>query len=92
MATDVDAVYLDWAGTDRRAIRKTTPSELRRHEFEAGSMGPKVEAACRMVELTGGRAAIGSPAKLPGLLEGSAGTQVEPDSGPAGDRGKMKGG
>lgn len=92
MATDVDAVYLDWAGQDRRAIGRITPSELRRHDFPAGSMGPKVEAACRMVELTGGRAAIGSLEQLPGLLEGSAGTQVEPDSGPPGDPGQMKGG
>jgi carbamate kinase len=39
-------------------------------------MGPKAEAACRMVEETGGRAAIGALSDLAGLLEGSAGTQV----------------
>ena len=39
-------------------------------------MGPKVEAACRMVEETGGRAAIGSLAEASELLAGGAGTQV----------------
>ena len=32
---------------------------LRGHDFPAGSMGPKVEAVCRFVERTGGRAVIG---------------------------------
>ena len=41
-------------------IGETTPAELRRSSFAAGSMAPKVEAACRFVERTGGRAAIGA--------------------------------
>jgi carbamate kinase len=39
-------------------------------------MGPKVEACCRFVEATGGRAAIGSLAQMDGLLAGRNGTQV----------------
>jgi carbamate kinase len=81
LATDVDAVYLDWAGDRRRAISRSTPGELRDHDFAEGSMGPKVEAACRMVEETGGRAAIGALGDLEGLLAGSAGTQVTPRAG-----------
>jgi carbamate kinase len=78
LATDVDAVYLDW-GTDRqRAIGETTPAELRAHEFAAGSMGPKVEACSRFVEATGGRAAIGSLDDVERILEGVTGTQVMP--------------
>ncbi len=76
LATDVDAVYLDWGGDDERALGKVGVDQLRSHDFADGSMGPKVEAACRMVVETGGRAAIGSLDDLPGLLEGSAGTQV----------------
>jgi carbamate kinase len=76
LATDVDAVYLDWGGDDERPLGRTRVDDLRRHDFAEGSMGPKVEAACRMVEETGGRAAIGSLNELPGLLEGSSGTQV----------------
>jgi carbamate kinase len=39
-------------------------------------MGPKVEAACRFVERTGGVAAIGSLDDVEDLLAGRAGTQV----------------
>ncbi|MBK5118154.1 MAG: carbamate kinase [Thermoleophilia bacterium] len=76
LATDVDAVYLDWGGENQRAIGETTPAELRGDDFPAGSMGPKVEACCRFVEATGRRAAIGSLSALGGLLAGSEGTQV----------------
>ena len=53
-----------------------TASELRRAEFPAGSMGPKVGAACRFVEATGGRAAIGSLTEIQKIVDGTAGTQV----------------
>ena len=46
IATDVDAVYLDWGLPRQRALRHVSPTELARHRFAAGSMGPKVEAAC----------------------------------------------
>jgi carbamate kinase len=39
-------------------------------------MGPKVEAACRFVEESGGRAAIGSLTDIDQIVAGSAGTQV----------------
>ena len=39
-------------------------------------MGPKVEAACRFVERTGGTAAIGSLDEIEEILDGRAGTQV----------------
>ncbi len=78
LATDVEAAYIDWGGPDQRALGNTSPAELRSHDFPAGSMGPKVEACCRFVEATGGRAAIGSLDQLQRLLEGVAGTQVTP--------------
>lgn len=84
LATDVDAVYLDWGTDDQRPLGQVTPEELRRRHFPEGSMGPKVEAVCRMVEKTGGRAAIGALEDLEGLLDGTAGTQVRP---PAAGRG-----
>jgi carbamate kinase len=88
LATDVDAVYLGWGGEDERPIARTTPEELRAQFFPDGSMGPKVEACCLMVEETGGRAAIGALDDLRGLLDGSAGTQVEPGKTPSGSRGR----
>lgn len=76
MATDVDGVYLDWNTPLTRHITSTTPEELRRHHFASGSMGPKVEAACRFVERTKKRAAIGALPDICGLVAGNAGTQV----------------
>jgi carbamate kinase len=76
MATDVDAVYVDWGTPEQRALRNVTASELRSTSFPAGSMGPKVDAACRFVEATGGRSAIGALTEIQQIVEGTAGTQV----------------
>jgi carbamate kinase len=76
MLTDVDAVQLDWGRPTARALRSASPADLRRLEFAAGSMGPKIEAACRFVEGTGGRAGIGRLADAPAILAGRAGTTI----------------
>jgi carbamate kinase len=79
MATDVDGVYEGWGTDGARRLERTTPSELRRIDFAAGSMGPKVEAAVRFVEATGRRAAIGALDDVEAVVDGRAGTQVVPD-------------
>jgi carbamate kinase len=80
LLTDVGAV-IDGYGTPRaRPIRETTPRDLRARSFPAGSMGPKVEAACRFVEATGAMAAIGRLGDASALLSGTAGTIVVPGS------------
>jgi carbamate kinase len=76
IVTDVDAVYEGWGTPQQKAIRRTTPEALLASEFAAGSMGPKVKAACQFVQQTGGIAAIGSIADTPALLRGDAGTTV----------------
>jgi len=76
MATDADAVYVDWGKPEQRAIKRASPEALRRFEFAAGSMGPKVEAACQFAEKTGNAAAIGALADLQGIVAGTAGTIV----------------
>jgi carbamate kinase len=76
IVTDVDAVYEGWGTPAQRAIRKTTPQALSASEFAAGSMGPKVRAACWFAEQTGGTAAIGSIDDTQALVRGEAGTQV----------------
>ena len=80
IVTDVDAVYVDWGTPDQRAIRRANPEALMGTEFAAGSMGPKVRAACSFVEETGALAAIGSIEDTPGLLRGEAGTIVTRDA------------
>jgi carbamate kinase len=76
LATDVRFVELDWGTPKARPIAAATPTTLRGMRFASGSMAPKVEAACRFVERTGGIGAIGSLAELAGLVDGSAGTQI----------------
>ena len=76
IVTDVDAVYDGWGTSDQRAIRRATPESLAASEFAAGSMGPKVKAACQFVERTGKPAAIGSIADAAALVRGEAGTIV----------------
>jgi len=78
LLTDVPAVLRDWGTHGARPIERTTPEELRALDFASGSMAPKVEAACRFVEETGGIAAIGQLADAATLLSGSAGTLVGP--------------
>ncbi len=80
MATDADAVYLDWGKPEARRIKRAAPDAMRSYEFAAGSMGPKVDAACQFAEATGKAAAIGALADLPGILEGTAGTTVSGDA------------
>ncbi|MDN5765133.1 MAG: carbamate kinase [Humibacillus sp.] len=76
--TDVPAV-IDGFGTDAaRPIHRATPKMLRAMDFPDGSMGPKVEAVCRFVELTGGISAIGRFEDAVQLVAGLAGTVVTP--------------
>ena len=76
MATDADAVYLDWGTPQARGIKRAAPKALSQYDFPAGSMGPKVEAACNFAEATGKAAAIGALADLQGIVMGTAGTTV----------------
>lgn len=84
MLTDVDAVQADWGGPRERPIAAAEPRELRQMDFAAGSMGPKVEAACRFADATGHPAAIGSLTDVARIVRGEAGTRVAvPDGEPA---------
>lgn len=76
MATDVEGVYLDWGTPSARLIRETTSEELKSCVFPAGSMGPKVEAACTFTENTGKPAAIGALDDILAIVAGEAGTQI----------------
>ena len=75
LLTDVPGVLRELGRADS-VIREARPSELRSMQLPAGSMGPKAEAACRFVERTGGRAAIGALEDASALVAGTAGTQV----------------
>jgi carbamate kinase len=79
MLTDVDAVHLGWGLDQESSLGHATPAQLREHDFESGSMGPKVEAACRFVDVTDRRAAIGRLTDALEIVRGEAGTQIASD-------------
>jgi len=76
MLTDVPAVMSGWGTPETEPIRQATVAELRPLDFASGSMSPKVEAACRFVERTGGTAAIGALEDAAEILAGEAGTTI----------------
>jgi carbamate kinase len=79
MATDAEAAYLGYGTPAQQRIAAAHPDELlRRHrdEFAAGSMLPKVEAACDFARHTGRAAAIGALADIERLVTGEAGTRI----------------
>ena len=77
LLTDVERVEVDWRpGTALPLGGATTVDALRRISYTPWLIGPKVEAACRFVESTGKRAAIGAIADAPEILLGGRGVQV----------------
>jgi len=76
LLTDVEAVVEEFGTAEAHPIRQGTPAQLRALRLPAGSMGPKVEAACRFAETTGRTAAIGRLDQAAALFAGSAGTVV----------------
>lgn len=80
LLTDANAVYLDWGTPTQRAIQQATPAQLDEYGFAAGSMGPKVAAACDFVRSTEKEAIIGSLREVEAILRGEAGTKIVPDT------------
>jgi carbamate kinase len=74
--TDVDAVYLNWGTPEQEELSFATPSMLRGVAFAAGSMAPKIKAACQFAQRTGKPAYIGAMEQVGEILEGNAGTQI----------------
>jgi carbamate kinase len=78
IATDVDGVYTDWGTPDQTRLAEVTTEELSDLELPAGSMGPKVQAACGFARTTGNDAVIGSLVDITKIVDGTAGTRVRP--------------
>ena len=76
IATDVSSVSMDWGLPTQRSLRQVTPQALAGLAFAAGTMGPKVEAACQFALATGRRAVIGLLDEIEAMLAGQAGTEV----------------
>lgn len=76
IATDVNAAFINWGKPDQKGIAYAHPDELEKLGFAAGSMGPKVEAACEFARKTGKTAVIGALADIEAIVQGKAGTRV----------------
>jgi carbamate kinase len=79
MATDAQAVFTGFGTAGQRAIAEADPDALLsgyRAEFAAGSMLPKVMAACEFAEASGKPAVIGALSDIENMLAGTAGTRV----------------
>ena len=76
LLTDVDGVETGFGTPEVELIGHTTAAALRAGSFPAGSMGPKVDAACRFVESTGRPAMIGKLGDAAELLLGTRGTTI----------------
>jgi len=87
IATDVGHAVLRYGQPDEEPLRRVAVSRLREHlvegHFASGSMGPKVEAACRFVEQGGRHTAITELDHILDAVAGEAGTVVVPDETPA---------
>ena len=79
MATDAEAVFIDWGKPTAKAIHRANPDAILEHKFPAGSMGPKVDAACRFAKVTGHKAAIGALADIEAIVRGEKGTIIGTD-------------
>ncbi len=76
--TDVPGVVADYGTPEARVLPTLGRADVPALALPEGSMGPKVEAALRFAERTGGRAVIGDVEDASALVSGSAGTQVSP--------------
>ena len=80
IATDTPAVFLDWGTPEEKAIKAASPDQMDAFDFPAGSMGPKVEAACQFARNSrGSSAVIGALDDLMGIMAGEAGTRINTD-------------
>jgi carbamate kinase len=78
--TGVERVQVGYGTPQARPLHIVSVAEAREHlaagEFPAGSMGPKIEAACRFVEGGGSRTLITDVFKLREALQGTTGTWI----------------
>ena len=82
VATDVPNAVLRFGTPDAEPLGRVTVTQMREHlaagHFASGSMGPKVDAACRFVEQGGSQAVITELSQILDAVAGRAGTVVVP--------------
>jgi carbamate kinase len=82
MATDAPSAFIGFGTDAQRAIAAAEPDALLtgyESEFAAGSMLPKVIAACDFAKASGKPAVIGALSDIDAMLAGTAGTRIATD-------------
>jgi carbamate kinase len=83
IATDVPNAVVDFGKPEARPLGPVSVRALRalarEGHFASGSMGPKVDAACRFVEKGGRYAVISNLDSIVDAVAGTSGTVVVPD-------------
>jgi carbamate kinase len=84
IGTDVAHAVLRFGTPEAEELGTVSTAQLRAYaaegHFASGSMGPKVDAACRFVEQGGARAVITDLAHITDAITGDAGTVVAPNA------------
>jgi carbamate kinase len=82
VATGVDRVALDFGTPTQRWLDRLSLAEAKQlydeHQFDKGSMGPKVRAVIEFLEGGGAEGIITDPSHLEPALAGTAGTRITP--------------
>jgi carbamate kinase len=78
LLTDVPEVISGFGTEHARPLGRVTTTDLRAEQFPAGSMGPKIDAACQFVEATDRIARIGRLSEAADVLAGHRGTEIVP--------------
>jgi carbamate kinase len=80
LLTGVERVMLNFGKPQQTGLSIISTQEARRHleegHFPPGSMGPKIEAACRFIEAGGGRVLVTHIDTLIPALDGTTGTWI----------------
>lgn len=78
--TGVERVFLHWGTPQATPLNIVSASQARSYlaegQFPPGSMGPKIQAACRFIEGGGSRCLVTDTFKLHEALEGDTGTWI----------------
>ncbi len=83
IATDVPHAVLHYGTPEAEDVGTVSAARMREYaaagHFASGSMGPKVDAACRFVEQGGARSVITDLAHITEAIQGDGGTVVIPN-------------
>ncbi|XSG82135.1 MAG: carbamate kinase [Methyloligella sp. ZOD6] len=78
--TDVAGVFADWGTPEQRLLRQIDAETCDPTQFAAGSMAPKLSAACGFARATGKAATIAALSALDEAIAGTAGTTILSES------------